>query len=95
MKPTLALAAAGLLATAGALAAITTPADAAPATASTRGPLSHATGVDSPAEQAAVRAFWTKSRMQAAIPRSQERPNAKPGGGGSPGTTSSTNLGSA
>ena len=40
MKPALALAAAGMLATASALAVITTPANAAPGTAPGRGPVS-------------------------------------------------------
>ena len=59
MKRTLAVTAAGMLA-AGVLVAITTPAEAAPRPAPGGGPVSHATGVDSRAEQAAVRAFWTK-----------------------------------
>jgi len=92
MKRTLAVTAAGMLAAASALVAITTPAEAAPRPASERGPVSHSTGVDSRAEQDAVRAFWTKTRMKAAVPRGQQRPAAKPGGGGQPGTTSS-NLG--
>ena len=95
MKRTLAVTAAGMLAAAGALVAITTPAEAAPRTAPGRGPVSHATGADTRAEQDAVRAFWTKARLKAAVPRGQERPVAKPGGGGGskPGTSSTTNLG--
>ena len=93
MQRTLALSAAGMLATASALLAITTPAAGASRSAAPKGPISHATGVDSSAERDAVRAFWTKARMKAAIPRGLERPTAKPGGGGSPGTTSSSNLG--
>ena len=95
MQRTLALTAAGMLASASALVAITTPAHAAPGTAPPRGPVSHATGADSRAEQDSVRAFWTRSRMKAAVPRRQKRPAAKPGGGGSPGTTTSSNLGTA
>lgn len=94
MKRTLAVTAAGLLAAAGALVAITTPAEAAPRTAPGRGPVSHATGVDTRAEQDAVRAFWTKERMRAAVPRGPERPLAKPGGGPKPGT-SDPSLGTA
>jgi V8-like Glu-specific endopeptidase len=95
MQRTLALTAAAMLATAGPLFVITTPATGAPGTAAPRGPVSHATGVDSRAEQDSVRAFWTKARMKAAVPRGQERPMAKPGGGGSPGSTTSSNLGTA
>ena len=95
MQRTLALSAAGMLATASALFAITTPATGVSGAAAPKGPISHATGVDSRAEQDSVRAFWTKARMKAAIPRGLERPAAKPGGGGSPGTTSSSNLGTA
>lgn len=95
MERTLALTAAGMLASASALVAIATPATGASGSAHPQGPVSHATGVDSRAEQASVRAFWTQSRMKAAMPRGQERPAAKPGGGGSPGTSSSGNLGTA
>ena len=95
MQRSLALSAAGMLATASALLAISTPATGASGTAAPKGPVSHATGVDSRAEQDSVRAFWTKARMKAAIPRGLERPTAKPGGGGSPGTTSTSNLGTA
>jgi hypothetical protein len=93
MQRILALCAAGTLATISALFAVTMPATGAPGAAGSKGPVTHATGVDSRAEQDAVRAFWTKARMRAAIPRGPERPTAKPGGGGSPGTTSSSNLG--
>src|SRR3712207_1963725 len=93
MQRTPALIAAGMLASATAVLATVTPATGAPGTPGSRGPVGHATGVDSRAEQDSVRAFWTKARMRAAIPRGPERPNAKPGGGGSPGTTSTSNLG--
>ena len=95
MERTLALTAAGMLASASALVAVATPATGASGSAHPQGPVSHETGVDSRAEQESVRAFWTKSRMKAAIPRGQERPAAKPGRGGSPGTSSSGNLGTA
>ena len=68
MERTLALTAAGMLASASALVAIATPATGAPGSAHPQGPVSHPTGVDSRAEQDSVRAFWTKSRMKAAIP---------------------------
>src|SRR5680860_554101 len=83
MKRTLTVTAAGMLA-ASVLVAITTPAEAGPRTAPGHDPVSHATGVDTPAEQDAVRAFWTSERMRAAVPRGPERPLAKPGGGGGP-----------
>ena len=93
MKRTLAATAAGMLA-AGLLVAIATPAEAAPRTASGHGPVSHATGADTRAEQDAVRAFWTSERMRAAVPRGPVRPLAKPGGGSKPGT-SDPSLGTA
>lgn len=95
MQRTLALTAVGMVASASALVATITPATGASGSAATEGPVSHATGVDSRAEQDSVRGFWTKARMKAATPRGLERPAAKPGGGGSPGTTSSSNLGTA
>ncbi len=95
MHRSLALTAAGALATVSALFVNITPATGAPGKADPRGPVSHATGVDSRADQDSVRAFWTKARMKAAVPRGPERPNAKPGGGGSPGTTTNSNLGTA
>ena len=90
MKRTLALTASGMLA-ASVLVAITTSAEAAPRAADRSPVVSHATGVDSRAEQAAVRAFWTQSRMKAAVPRRLERPAARPV---KPGTTAG-NLGTA
>jgi V8-like Glu-specific endopeptidase len=95
MKRTVALTTAGLLASASALFATIAPATGAPSTRAAQGPVGHSTGVDSRAEQDSVRAFWTKARMRAAVPRGAERPNAKPGGGGSPGTTPTSNLGTA
>ena len=95
MQRTLALGVAGVLATAVPLLAAAAPATGASGTARPQGPVSHATGVDTRAEQDAVRAFWTEARMKAAVPRGLERPAAKPGGGGSPSTTSSSNLGTA
>ena len=95
MHRTLVLGAAGMVATAGALLGLTTPASGVSDTAAAKRPVTHATGVDSRAEQDSVRAFWTKARMKAATPRGLERPMAKPGGGGSPGTTTSSNLGTA
>jgi V8-like Glu-specific endopeptidase len=95
MQRTLALTVAAALATAGPLFALSTPATGAPGSAASPGPVSHRTGIDSRAEQDSVRAFWTKARMKAATPRGLQRPAAKPGGGGSPGTTSTSNLGTA
>jgi V8-like Glu-specific endopeptidase len=96
MKRTLTLTAAGLLVVASAvLLGLTTPATGASGTVHPKGPVSHATGVDSRAEQDSVRAFWTKDRLKAAKPRGLERPTGKKPGGGSPGTTSSSNLGTA
>ncbi len=95
MHRTLALGAAATLAVTGALFGAVAPATGASETAAAKRPVTHATGVDSRAEQDSVRAFWTKARMKAATPRGLERPNAKPGGGNSPGTTSSSNLGTA
>ncbi len=63
-----------MLASATALVAIATPATGASGSAHPQGPVSHATGVDSRAEQDSVRAFWTKSRLKAAMPRGQKRP---------------------
>ena len=88
MKRTARLGFVGMLAAAGALVAVTTPADATGRPDDVRGPVSHATGADTRAEQDAVRAFWTPARMAQAVPRGQVRPLGKPGGaGGSPKTT--------
>ncbi|HET8969742.1 MAG TPA: hypothetical protein VFN19_01680, partial [Candidatus Nanopelagicales bacterium] len=87
MKHSTTLGLIGLLVSAGSLAAVTSPAGAAPDLAPGQGPVSHATGADTRAEQDAVRAFWTPARLKAAVPRGAERPMAKPGGGGQPGTT--------
>src|SRR5688572_6369608 len=95
MERTFALTAAGMLASASALVAIATPATGPAGSAHPPGPVSHENGVDSRAEQDSVRAIWTRSRMKAAIPRGEERPAAKPGGGGSPGTSAGRKLGTA
>lgn len=95
MKRTFTATAAGLLAAAGALVAITTPAEAAARVVSGARPVSHATGADTRAEQAAIRSFWTQARMKAAVPRGSQRPLAKPGGGPKPGASSDPSLGSA
>lgn len=95
MKRTLVATAAGVLAAAGALVAITIPAAAEPRPAPDRGPVSRATGVDTRAEQDAVRAFWTAERMRAAVPRGPVRPLAKPGGGGTKPGGSDPSLGTA
>lgn len=93
MKRTVRLGAAGLLAAAGALVAVTTPADAAGRSDGVRGPVSHATGADTRPEQNAVRAFWTSARMKQAVPRGQVRPLAKPPGAGGGKKTSDPSLG--
>lgn len=87
MKRTSCLGAVGLFAAASALAAFTTPADAAGRPAGAPGPVAHATGADSRAGQDAVRAFWTSARLTQATPRGQVRPLARPGGGGKPSTS--------
>jgi hypothetical protein len=94
VKRTTALSMIGVLAGAGALVAVTTPAGAAPRADDRAAVVSHATGVDTRAEQAAVRAFWTSARMRAAVPRGQERPNARPGGA-KPGGSTDPSLGTA
>ncbi|MDO9497293.1 MAG: hypothetical protein Q7J48_16435 [Nocardioides sp.] len=60
------------------------PADAAPRTAPGHGPVSHATGADTRAEQDAVRAFWTTKRMRDAVPVGPERQLAEPASGSGP-----------
>ncbi len=98
MKHSLAV---GALAVCGALVALTTPAQADPpdhATGGGQGVASHHTGVDTAAERRAVRSYWTKARMRAAVPRDLVRPNGKPSGKGKPskggGSSSGSSLGS-
>ncbi|MFA6576150.1 MAG: hypothetical protein WCS84_12075, partial [Nocardioides sp.] len=82
MRRTLALTV-GMLAV-SVLVVIAPPADAAPRTAPGHDPVSHATGVDTRAEQDAVRAFWTTKRMRDAVPMGPERPLAEPGSASGP-----------
>jgi V8-like Glu-specific endopeptidase len=93
VKRTTTLGLAGLLASAATLAAVTGPAEAAPRPAIDRPGAHHSTGVDTRAEQDAVRDFWTRERMKAAQPRGIVRPSARPAGGGPKGGTSDVSLG--